>query len=396
VAVDQDKGGGEESDHREERHEDGDARHQAELANALERGQQEHQERARRGKRAQQDAGSRAEGGALERGRHRCAELALLVIAEEEVDAVVDADPDHDRDEHHREDAQVSDGQRDHPHGPGQAHRQRRDHQDGRDHPPEGHEQEDQGEGEGEERGELPVVQGGHHLVVGEGRRAGHARLDAWKLGAEPGDGRADGADPVPVLGEVSFLAALLDENEQEAAIPREEVAGVGIVEPPEREGRGPGRDEAAGSVEAVLHLAEHLLKEADVGRLLAAEAEVQESDDHRAGDLPVDGLEKLVQGGAGRVAFEELLVVIEAVAERGEIGKRDVEQRASVEVCRIDMVGDARTQAVLPELPGQAGRILPGILRARCLHRDHNVVQLAEVLEVFSEEDDVARVLRK
>src|SRR4030095_9439836 len=100
-----------------------------------------------------------------------------------------------------------------------------------------------------------------------EGRRAGHARLDAWKLGAEPGYGRADGADPVPVLGEVSSLAALLDEDEREAAIPREEVAGVGIVEPPEREGRGPGRDEAAGSVEGVLHLGENLLKEADSGR---------------------------------------------------------------------------------------------------------------------------------
>ena len=68
-----------------------DARHQAELANALERGQQEHQERARRGKRAQQDAGSRAEGGSARAQPAPLRRARALVIAEEEVDAVVDA-----------------------------------------------------------------------------------------------------------------------------------------------------------------------------------------------------------------------------------------------------------------------------------------------------------------
>ena len=94
--VDERQQGGEERDHGDEGQEDGDARHDAELADPLKRGQDEHQEGPGRGDGAQHHAGPGAERGGLERPRHAGAQRALLLVAEEEVDAVVDADPDHD------------------------------------------------------------------------------------------------------------------------------------------------------------------------------------------------------------------------------------------------------------------------------------------------------------
>ena len=69
----------------------------------------------------------------------------LLLVAVEEVDAVVGADADDDGDEHHGEDAEVADHEGDDPHRPGQAHGQGSQHEHGLHHAPEGQQQEARG-----------------------------------------------------------------------------------------------------------------------------------------------------------------------------------------------------------------------------------------------------------
>jgi hypothetical protein len=110
---------------------------------------------------------------------------------------------------------------------------------------------------------------------------------------------------------------------------------------------------------------------------------------------LAVDALEKLVQGGSGCVLGEEVLIIVQAIAEGREIGEGDVEQRAPLEVGGIHPIGDTCPQAVLAQLVGQARRVAPGLLRGR-LDGHHDIVELAEVLEILAEEHDVAGVPRQ
>ena len=82
-------------------------------------------EGARRGEGAEQHPRPRplacpADGGGRERPS-----AELLLVPEEEVDAVVGPDAYDDRDEHDREDAEMTDHERDDPERPGHAHRQR-------------------------------------------------------------------------------------------------------------------------------------------------------------------------------------------------------------------------------------------------------------------------------
>src|SRR5439155_12434737 len=101
--------GGEERHHREPGKDDRGPGDEAELPDAGEVRQHEHVERARRRERAAQHSGSRAHRGRLERLPRRAAEATLLVVAEEQVDAVVGAEADDDRDEHDREDREMTD-----------------------------------------------------------------------------------------------------------------------------------------------------------------------------------------------------------------------------------------------------------------------------------------------
>ena len=76
----------------EKGHQDGRARHDTELARSLELGEHEHEERAGRGEGAEQHARPRALGRPPQRAIQAHRRRALLLVAVEEVDAVVDAD----------------------------------------------------------------------------------------------------------------------------------------------------------------------------------------------------------------------------------------------------------------------------------------------------------------
>ena len=112
-----------------------------ELLDAPEVGEAQHVEGAGGGHRAEQHAGAAASRGDLEGLPEAAAQEQLLLVAEQEVDAVVDADPDHDRDEHHREQRQVPDHQGRDPDRPAQADGQDDEHEHRLAHAQEGHEQ---------------------------------------------------------------------------------------------------------------------------------------------------------------------------------------------------------------------------------------------------------------
>ena len=163
-------------------------------------------------------------------------------IAVEQVHAVVDADAHHDGDEHHREDAEVADDERDDAHRPGEAHHQRAPAcstglTTRRKAPMRSAMVSD----EGQDRRHLAVVEGGGHLVVRDGRAARHTRLG--RPGSRAGGAAmvpANGLDRAAALREVALLPPLLHEQEQPVPVGGEEVAGVGIVEAAHREGGGP------------------------------------------------------------------------------------------------------------------------------------------------------------
>ena len=105
VAVHQHQHGGEERHHAEPGQQDRGARDEAQLLDAAEVREHEDEEGAAGGEGADGHARARPGGGELEGLSQVAAEEDLLLVAEEEVDAVVDADAHHDGDEHHREDA---------------------------------------------------------------------------------------------------------------------------------------------------------------------------------------------------------------------------------------------------------------------------------------------------
>ena len=102
-AVHEHEHGREEEHHRHPRQQQRGARDEAELLQTPEVREHEDEERGGGRDRAQQDAGAAAHGGDLDGLAQVAAEEQLLLVAKEIVDAVVDADADHDRDEHHRE-----------------------------------------------------------------------------------------------------------------------------------------------------------------------------------------------------------------------------------------------------------------------------------------------------
>ena len=114
MAIDDHEHRGEQGHHAEPGEQDGRARDEAELLDPPEVRQHQDVEGACGRERADQHAGSGTPRGELEGLAQAAAQKDLLLVAEEIVDAVVDPDADHDRDEHHREDAQMPDRQRDH------------------------------------------------------------------------------------------------------------------------------------------------------------------------------------------------------------------------------------------------------------------------------------------
>ncbi len=377
-------------DRREERHhaqprdQDGHGRDGAQLLDAAEVGQREDEEGARGGEGPDEHPGPGAGRGQLERLAQVAAEEDLLLVAEEVVDAVVDPDADHDRDEHDREQGQVPDDQGHEPHGPREGHRQDPQHQDRLAHPHERERQHHQGEGEGQHVRDAAVVEGRGHLVVGERGRAGDAGLHVREGGPQPRDGLADGLDGGLVAGEAALLAGRrLDQDEQQALVLGEEVARVRGRVLAEREEGAPGRAVGNGVLQAARHLVQQHAQEARVHRqVLLLQADVEEVRHEGGRHLGVDALEQAGQARVAREALHELLVVEDLVADLPQFRSAQVEELAALEAFRIDPVGDAvELDGAVVQLVGEADCVGPRALEGAGLHHDHDVLELAELL---------------
>ena len=160
---------------------------EAELPDALEVREHQHEERAHRGEGAQQQRGAAPLARSGEAAAATVGATELLLDSGRTVHSVVDADAHHDGDEHHREDAEVADDQRD------DAHRPRRGSPSAcaisstglttlRKAPMSSTMVSDGGE----DRRHLAVREGGGHLVVRDGRaaRSHPPRLRGSRAGA--------------------------------------------------------------------------------------------------------------------------------------------------------------------------------------------------------------------
>ena len=88
---------------------------------------------------------------------------SLFSVPEEEVDPVVGAEADDDRDEHHGEDREVADEQRDDAQRPAQAQHEHGEHRERGHDPSEGEQQQAEREDQSEDTGDLAVPGGGPH-----------------------------------------------------------------------------------------------------------------------------------------------------------------------------------------------------------------------------------------
>ena len=319
--VDEDEHCREHRDHREPRQQEGGAGDESELAHPAEVGEPQDVEGAGGRHRAQQHARAASPGRDLDRLPQIAAEEQLLLVAEEEVDAVVDADADHDRDEHDREQRKVSDHQGGDPDRPAEAHGEDRQHQERLADAQERHQQEAEREGERDDRGPSAVAEGRHHLVVLERRLAGHADRDVGEFAPERGDHVANAFDGVPVAGEAPALRLRLGQDEEQALVLGQEVARARMVAPVHREEGSERRPVRPRPIEPHRHLGDQILDEPQIGGALAVgEPEVDEVRHERGRDLGAHALDQLVERRPRRERLHELLVVEDLLADRAQL----------------------------------------------------------------------------
>ena len=245
------------ADEREQERGPGD---EAEVADAAELGGGQDVEGHRRGEGSEQDGGAASRRGTLECADERPPEHALFPIAEQEVDAVVDPETDDDGDEHHGEDRQVADEQRDDAQRPAEAQRKRGEHRARGHEPPEREQEQAEREDQCQDTGDPAVPGGGVQLVAEERGRSRDAGLDRRELRAETLDGAPDGDDRPVLRHEGARRIGQIDHDVEQAPVVRQEIAAVG------REGGG--RDEAPPgrpvrpAVNLLRHLGEEIAKQ--------------------------------------------------------------------------------------------------------------------------------------
>ena len=232
------------------------------------------------------------------------------------------------------------------------------------------------------------------HLVVGERGAARHAGLDGGEARAQLGDGAADGLDRLLVAEEAALVPlGRLDQDEEQALVLGEEIAGVRLLVP-EREEGAPRGSIRRGLIEARPDLLEEHAQEARVdGQVLVVEPEVEEVGDEGGGQLRVDAFEQAGQARIPREALHELLVVEDLVADLLELVRRQVQELVALELLGVDPVGDAlELDGRGAQLLHEAGGIGLGALEGARLHHHDDVLELAEVLGVL----DVALHVRR
>ena len=229
-AIGQDQQGRDDRHRDHEGQEDRRAGDESELANPAEVGDREQVEGDGRRQGAEQDAGPAA----CRRPRHGerglAAPIALLVVAEQEVDPVVDTDPDDDGDEHHREDVQVMHRKGDDSQRPAEADAEGREQQTRAEQPSEREQQQGQGEDEREDGGGPGVPGGGGQLVAEERGCAGHPGGDGRKLGTQRRDHAAKRADRLCLRPQGTRRPRKVDHDVEEPSILGEKIAGVGCA----------------------------------------------------------------------------------------------------------------------------------------------------------------------
>ena len=285
--VDEDQDRREHGHHREPGKDDRGARDEPELAHAAEVSQPQDVEGTGGGDGAEQHARPGPSGGDLDRFLEVPSEEELLFVAEEKVDSVVDADANHDRDEHHREQREVPDHERGDPDRPAEAQGEHQQHQHRLAEADERRQQEPEGQREGQQGRALAIVEGGDHLVVLERRLAGDPDRHLWELALERGDHAADALDGALVAREAPALALGLGQDEEQLLVFGQEVAGAGIVRTRDREQGPEGRLVRPGAVQPRPDQRHQVLNEFEVGGALTlGQAEVDEVRHERVRDL--------------------------------------------------------------------------------------------------------------
>ena len=137
AAVHEHQEGGKERHHGEPGQHDAGAGDEAELFDAAEVGQRQDVEGPGGRQRSQEHPRAGPCRGELQGLLEVSPEEELLLVPEEEVDAVVDPDSDDDGDEHHGEDREVADEQRDDAQRPAEAQREHGEHRTRGHEPPE-------------------------------------------------------------------------------------------------------------------------------------------------------------------------------------------------------------------------------------------------------------------
>jgi hypothetical protein len=229
-AIHEHERGREERHHGEPREKNGGARDDPQLLDTAEVGQAQYVERSRGHHRGEQHARSATRRRDVEGLAERATEEQLLLVAEEKVDAVVDSDADDDRDEHHREEREVPDGERGEADRPAQTHRKHPEHDHRLADAPEGDDEQPEYEHQRDGGRRLAVTEGRDHLIVAQCCPAGDADLHLREVPAQGADRLADAVDRATVGGKATLLASWHGEDEQELPVLREEVAGGAVV----------------------------------------------------------------------------------------------------------------------------------------------------------------------
>src|SRR5256886_7519959 len=109
------------------------------------------------------------------------------------------------------------------------------------------------------------------------------------------------------------------------------------------------------------------------------------------------DAVDELVERRAARERLDELLVVEDLVADRGELLLGQVEECAPLELLGVDAVGDARERHVRgAQLAHEAPRVERGLGQRGRLDDDGQIVELAELAIVLAIPLDVGLAGRK
>ena len=399
--VDQHQHGREHEHHRHPRQDQRGAGDEAQFLEPAEVGEDQHVERGGGGDRAQQHPGPAPHRGDLDRLAQVAAEEELLLVAEQIIDAVIDADADDDGNEHHGEERQVADHERGHADRPGQGECQDDQHEERLAHAQERRDQQAEREGEGKQRRALAVAERRRHLVVRQRRLAGDADLDVGELGAQRGHGGAHALDRVAIAREAAVLRRGLGEDEEQALIVGQEVAGAFAALTADGEEAAPRRAVRRRAIEAPRDLRHHVVDEAQIERALGAagarlEPEVEQAGDECLGDRRRDTVHELIERGPFRELLHELLVVEDALANLLEPVGRQVQQRPSLELLGIDAVIDAvQRHAVDAQLTHEAVGVDRRLGQRRRLDGQHQIVEIAELLAVLDVFLDEALALR-